>query len=371
MKDPRTNSRRKFLKYSLTSGATLSTTPTLGYAFTENSDRSAKINRLVPRLPCSIFMASDLDEKFEKQLLDISPEITLLKDVQGKQRTANLKKANIHFGQIAPDAFAQADNLEWVQSVSAGVEHQVFPDFVESEVILTNAKGCYAPAIAEHTMGLLFSLSRQIGTQIRNMKQHQWSRQGTESQIELKGLTMGIVGFGGIGRQIARRARAMDMRIVAADIQGFYQEQIGDLCDQLLHVHEGGLKQLLEQSDVVVSAAPHTPLSEGMFGSQQFEQMKSGAYFINVSRGKLVDTDALMAALRSGHLAGAGLDVTNPEPLPKDHPLWDIENVTITSHISGSSQHSWERLQSVFVENVRRYVYGLELMNLVDKQAGF
>jgi phosphoglycerate dehydrogenase-like enzyme len=201
------------------------------------------------------------------------------------------------------------------------------------------------------------------------MRQHKWG--GSGDQVEMKHLTMGIVGFGGIGRQIARRARAMDMRIVAADIQGFYREQIGDICDEMLHVQQGGLKRLLEQSDVVVSAAPHTPLSEGMFGPEQFQQMKKGSFFINVSRGKLMDTDALQAALESGHLAGAGLDVTNPEPLPDDHPLWDFENVTITSHISGRSQHSWERLQSVFVENVKRYVYGMPMVNLVDKEAGF
>ena len=258
-----------------------------------------------------------------------------------------------------------------MQSVSAGVEHQLYPEFANSDVVLTNAKGCYAPAIAEHTIGLLFSLTRNIGHQIRNMAAHNWGRGGEETQIEMKNLTMGIVGFGGIGRQIARRARAMDMRIIATDIQGFYKEQIGDICDEIYHVQEGGLQKLLENSDVVVSAAPHTPLSEGMFGAPQFSQMKKGAIFINVSRGKLMDTDALMAALESGHLSGAGLDVTNPEPLPEDHPLWDFDNVTITSHISGRSQHSWNRLQSVFVENVRRYVYGLEMMNLVDKQAGF
>ena len=365
------NSRRKFLKSSLSGGAVLSTVPAMGYAFTENRDQPAEVYKSVPRLPCSIFMGSALDDKYEQQLLNISPQITLLKDAEGKDRSEDLKTADIHFGQIGPEAFAKAENLKWVQSVSAGVEHQVYADFVKSEVMLTNAKGCYAPAIAEHTMGLLFSLTRQIGNQIRSMQTHHWNRQGAESQLEMKNLTMGIVGFGGIGRQIARRARAMDMRIVAADIQGFYQEQIGDICDELFHVHEGGLEKLLKQSDVVVSAAPHTPLTEGMFGKAQFAQMKPGAYFINVSRGKLMDTEALMAALESGHLAGAGLDVTNPEPLPEDHPLWDMKNVTITAHISGRSQHSWERLQSVFVENVRRYVYGLEMMNLVDKQAGY
>ena len=187
----------------------------------------------------------------------------------------------------------------------------------------------------------------------------------------MKDLTMGIVGFGGIGRQVARRAKAMDMKVIAADIQGFYQEQIGDLCDQLLYVDAGGLEKLLEQSDVVVSAVPHTPISEGMFGATQFRQMKKGAYFINVSRGKVVQTEALQATLESGHLSGAGLDVTDPEPLPTEHPLWNFENVTITSHISGRSQYSGERMQAVFAENVRRYVHGYPMVNLVDKEVGY
>ncbi|GJM30360.1 MAG: phosphoglycerate dehydrogenase [Cyclobacteriaceae bacterium] len=314
-------------------------------------------------------MASNLDTDFETRVRNISNQITLLKDLQGQSQLEALNQADIHFGQIKKEQFGQTKNLSWVQSVSAGVEHQLYPEFKDSEVVLTNAKGCYAPAIAEHTIGLLFSLTRQIGSQVRRMSEHQWG--GSGDQIEMKNLTMGIVGFGGIGRQVARRARAMDMRILAADIQGFYKEQIGDICDELYHISEGGLEDLLEQSDVVVCAAPHTPVSEGMFGEKQFERMKSGAYFINVSRGKLVDTDALQAALESGHLAGAGLDVTNPEPLPAEHPLWDFENVTITSHISGRSQHSWERLQAVFVENVNRYINGQPLINTVDKEAGF
>jgi phosphoglycerate dehydrogenase-like enzyme len=201
------------------------------------------------------------------------------------------------------------------------------------------------------------------------MSGHKW--EGGGEQIEMKNLTMGIVGFGGIGRQVARRAKAMDMKVVAADIQGFYKEQIGDVCDELYYVYAGGLEKLLAQSDVVVCATPHTPLSEGMFGEAQFKQMKKGAYFINVSRGKLVKTDASQAALASGHLSGAGLDVTDPEPLPPTHALWDFENVTITSHISGRSQHSGERTQAVFAENVRRYVHGHPMVNLIDKEAGF
>ncbi len=372
MKSSSPGTRRNFLKHSLSGGAVLATAPAMGFISQPVETKvipSSLIKKPVPRLPCSILLTSKLDEKFEKRILELSPQIKLVKDLDGQHYKDALKEADVQLGQIRAEDFALAENLSWVQSGSAGVEHQLYPEFMASDVVLTNAKGCYAPSIAEHVIGLLFSLTRKIGGQVRNMRLHQWG--GSGEQIEMKNLTMGIVGFGGIGRQVARRAKAMDMRVVAADIQGFYKEQIGDVCDELYYVYDGGLNKLLEQSDVVVCATPHTPLSEGMFGEAQFKQMRKGAYFINVSRGKLVKTDALQAALTSGHIAGAGLDVTDPEPLPSNHPLWDFENVTITSHISGRSQHSWERLQTVFVENIWRYVHGHTMVNLVDKQAGF
>ena len=371
MSDFSKKSRRNFLRSSLSGGVALSAIPVLGHGLhPSNANQSSPgSHKPVPRLPCNILIAGGLDQTCEQQILAISPQIELMKGLKDKAYQEALKNADVYYGSISEADFAMANNLSWVQNVSAGVEKQVFPSLVQSEVMLTNAKGCYGPAIAEHVMGLLFGLTRKIGSQIRNMREHKWG--GSGDQAEMKNLTMGIVGFGGIGRQIARRARAMDMKILAADIQGYYPEQIGDLCDELYHVNGGGLEQLLSQSDVVVCAAPHTPLSEGMFGDAQFNQMKKGTYFINISRGKLVQTDALMKALTSGHLSGAGLDVTNPEPLPADHALWDFDNVIITSHISGRSQYSSKRVQAVFTENVERYVHGYPLLNLVDKEAGF
>ena len=367
MKHTEKDSRRSFIKNSLSGGVVLSALPVIGLEGTREIYPSSFIKKSVPRLPCKILLASGLGDKYEKLIRRLSPEITMLKDLDDKKNA--LAEVDVYFGRIGEKDFAQAKNLSWVQSSSAGVEKQLYPDFKKSDVILTNAKGCYAPAIAEHVMGLVFSLTRKIGAQIRNMQKNQWG--GSGEQIEMKNLTMGIVGFGGIGRQVARRAKAMDMKVVAADIQGFSREQIGDICDQVHYVYAGGLEKVLEQSDVVVCAAPHTPISEGMFGKTQFNQMKKSAYFINVSRGKLVKTEALQAALESGQLSGAGLDVTDPEPLPSDHPLWSLENITITSHISGRSQYSGERMQAVFAENVRRYVHGYPMVNLVDKEAGY
>ncbi len=368
-KIPKVKSRRRFLKNSLSSGLVLTTPLLPNHEQKRFTGISVTQAPKTPRLPCKIISSAALDPEYSEAILSISDEMKLMTNLSGSAYTKELEDADVYLGRMSEEDFGRAKNLKWVQSISAGVERQLFPAFVQSEILLTNAKGCYGPAIAEHAMGMLLSLTRKIGSQVRRMQEKDWG--GSGEQLEIKDMTMGIVGFGGIGRQVARRAKAMDMRVVAADIQGFYPEQIGDLCDTLYHVQGDGLEELLAQSDVVVSAAPHTPISEGMFGREEFAQMKRGAFFINVSRGKLVDTPAIVEALKSSHLKGVALDVTDPEPLPAGHPLWEFENVIITSHISGRSQYSWKRLQAVFADNVYRYVNGYPLVNRVDKVAGF
>ena len=180
---------------------------------------------------------------------------------------------------------------------------------------------------------------------------------------------MGIIGLGGIGREVARRAKAMDMKVLAVDAEPMYATRFA-MVDEVTLV-DLGLEDMLRRSDVVVSCAPHTPKSRGMLGASQFAAMKKGSYFINVSRGKLVQTDALVDALRSGQVAGAGLDVTDPEPLPDGHVLWSMPNAIVTSHIAGRSQLSWGRVQNVFCENVLRFARGMEMLNVVDKAKGY
>ena len=361
-------SRRTFLKQSAAGGLLLSTPS--WYVPSSGRTRSQDLKPISdPTLPCHILSAYDLDSAFSEQIQSISPEIHLHRRSKDDDDTELLQQAHVYVGRLSQDDFRLTENLGWIHSTSAGVEKQLFSEVVSSDIIVSNAKGCYAPAIADHTIGMLLALTRQISTQIRQMPRHTWG--GSGDQVEMKDMTMGIVGFGGIGRQVARRAKALDMHILAADIQAYYPEQIGDLCEELYHVDGGGLESLLAQSDVVVCAAPHTHKSEGMFGKAQFAQMKAGAYFINVSRGKLVDTSALIESIRSGHLQGVALDVTDPEPLPSGHALWDLDNVIVTSHISGRSQYSRKRVQSVLVDNISRYIHGYPLLNLVDKEAGF
>ncbi|MEJ7708420.1 MAG: NAD(P)-dependent oxidoreductase [Pyrinomonadaceae bacterium] len=189
------------------------------------------------------------------------------------------------------------------------MEHVLSTAMVNSPIILTNAKGCYAPEIGEHVFGLLFALTRGIALQAMQMGEKRWARRGGQL-YELRGMTMGIVGFGGIGRETARRAKAMDMRVVGADIMPMHPEQVGHLAENLYLVDGGGLEKLLGESDVVVSAAPHTRKSEGMFGEREFALMKRGAYFNQrLARQACANARTRQSAHRK-RLAGAGLDVT-------------------------------------------------------------
>ena len=296
------------------------------------------------------------------QIAAISPQITVITRAGAEQYSGELPQADAICGHLSGEEVSAAKKLRWVQYNAAGVEHLPLSELISSDVMLTNARGCHSSQIAEHAFGLLFGLTRNIGAYARN------GQRRFERPIELRGMTVGIVGLGAIGREVARRAKAMDMHVLAIDEQPMFVERYR-MADEI--ASPDGLHDMLKRSDVVVIAAPHTPRSEGMIGEREFALMKPTTYFISVSRGKLTRTDALLSALKEKRIAGAGLDVTNPEPLPADHPLWKEPNVIITPHIAGQSQFTENRVQQVLVENVRRYANGLALMNLVDKQMGY
>jgi phosphoglycerate dehydrogenase-like enzyme len=245
------------------------------------------------------------------------------------------------------------------------VEGILWPELVESPVVLTNMARVYAPAISETVMGLLLALAHSINRYALQTREHVWKQ--LDGLTDISGWTMGIVGLGGIGTETAYRAHyGFGMKIYAVDPKplpkpGFVAE---------LHSVEC-LPRMVPEVDVLVSAAPHTPASEGMFNESIFRAMKRSAYFINVSRGKLVDTPALVRALKEGWIAGAGLDVAYEEPLAADDPLWSAGNVIITCHTSGHTPRTLERQMALFTENVRRYVNGLPLLNVVDKKRGY
>lgn len=318
-----------------------------------------------PRLPMSILLRAGISAEHLDRLRAVSPEITV-------SREFDLAGADVVLGNVARDELPGAAKLRWVQCPSAGVEHCPLEEYAARDIVLTNAQGCYGPEIAEHAFGLLFALTRGIGAAAQQMRDRKWGYDdgGKRAKlIELRGMTMGIVGLGGIGREVARRAKAMDMKTIAVDAEPMLPERFAMVDD--VQLVDNGLTPLLERSDVVVLCCPSTAKSRGMIGAEQFSQMKRGAYLINVARGKLVQTDALLDALKSEKIAGAALDVTDPEPLPADHALWAQPNVVVTSHIAGRSQFSWERVQRVFVDNATRFARGWPMLNVVDKRKGY
>ncbi len=268
-------------------------------------------------------------------------------------------------GEISRDEFLKAKKLRWLQEYSAGVEDYGYKEFIESDVTLTNCKIVQGPTIADHAFGMLLALTRGMPRHIANREKEEWARENT-GLTELPGMTAVVIGVGGIGSQIAQRAHGFEMTVIGVDPKDIAP---GNHVSRVVRPDQ--LDSVLPLADVVFVSAPHTRESEHMVGPRQFELMKQGAYFIAVSRGKLYDTPALVKALDSRKLAGAGLDVTDPEPLPKGHPLWKFSNVIITPHIASQSPGAAARRVSIITENLRRYVAGEPLLNVVDKGKGY
>jgi phosphoglycerate dehydrogenase-like enzyme len=294
-----------------------------------------------------------------------SVELVMLRDRSALN--AQIAEAEAIFGPVDGDALAHAKKLKWVQHTAAGVE--VLPkSLMEHPCVLTNMQRVYAPVIAESAIGMLLSLTRGlVQDSFPNFKARKWGEKSTVPLIDLYHKTMGIVGIGGIGTEIARRAHyGFEMKILAVDPKPLPKP------DFVAELREPGwLLEMVPQVDVLVSAAPHTKETLKMFNQSVFSRMKPSAYFINVSRGGLVDQEALVKALKEKTIAGAGLDVTTPEPLPPGHPLWECPNLTITPHNSGQAPVRQIRLIALAAENVRRYSNGLPLLNVVDKARGY
>jgi phosphoglycerate dehydrogenase-like enzyme len=266
---------------------------------------------------------------------------------------------------VSPELLHVAKKLKWVHSYGAGVEKFMNPEFVKSDVILTNGKIVQGPEIADHALALLLSLTRDLYRVIPKRTSEQWGKGGFQA-IELRGKTAVVIGVGGIGSQIAQRAAAFGMTVIGVDPKDMPLNP-----NVSRFVSPDQLDSVLPSADVVFVSAPHTPRSEGMMGRRQFELMKKNSYFIAVSRGKLYNTEALVKALDEKRLAGAGLDVTDPEPLPAGHPLWKFENVVITPHVATVSDGIAGRMRELTLDNVARFTKGQPLRNVVDKQKGY
>ncbi len=266
--------------------------------------------------------------------------------------------------------FASATRLRWIQLTAAGVGGLLFPELVESPVIVTNARGLHAISMAEHALGVMLMFARKLHLTRDAQVRHHWSHveQWGESPPfgQLAGSTLGIVGFGAVGRALAGRARALGMRVLAV------RRHPGD--DPALAESQWGperLHELIAQSDWLVLAAPLTPATRGVIGRAELSLMPRHAILVNLGRGALVDEAALIETLAEGRIAGAALDVFQEEPLPEASALWAMPQVIATPHISGLGPRFWERTCELFARNLRHWLAGEPLDNVVDKRAGY
>ena len=297
------------------------------------------------------------------------------------------RDAEIYLGYGVPAALLRAARgLRWVHSGAAGVGGSLTPEMLASAVLFTNSKGIHAPPMADTALGMILHFSRGLDFSVRARARHHWDKDSYYAADhplrEISRSTVGIFGFGGIGREVAKRCTALGARVLAYDRgpEAFgegrerFREDPGDpsLLQKVEPLHgPDGFGTLLSESDFLVMTAPETPDTRGVMDAGALARMKEGATLINISRGALVDEEAMLEALRTGVLRGAGLDVFVQEPLPDDHPLWDLPNVLLTPHVSAVTRHFWRRQADLILENFRRYLLGEPLLNLVDKEAGF
>jgi phosphoglycerate dehydrogenase-like enzyme len=296
---------------------------------------------------------------------DVAPEV--LEAVRG---------AEVYMGYGFPRALFHAatrmpeGRLRWVHSGSAGVGGALYPELVESPVVLTNSAGIHAAPIAESVLAMALHFTRGFDLAVRAQAAREWLKEPFEAADtpvrEIAGLTLGIVGFGGIGREVADRAAALGMRVLAMRRRPAPAPPHVELLSG-----DGALQRLLERSDVLVLSVPETAATRDLIGRAELERLPPGAVVVNVARGRVLDEDALADLLAAGRLRGAGLDVFRTEPLPPESPLWKLPNVLITPHVSGTTTGFWRRQTDLILENLRRYLAGEPLRNVVDKRAGY
>lgn len=278
---------------------------------------------------------------------------------------------------------ARAPGLRWMQTESAGVDHLIDTPVWQSDIVITSANGVHAVQIAEYVLAMLLAHGHHLPTLQRWQQQQVWADRHQREQVqprELRDRTVGIVGYGAIGREVARLATAFGMRVLATSrsaeptpYDGWTPAGTGDAHGRLpqRYFMLDQLPEMLAQCDAVVLALPLSPRTQHVIRERELDAMRDDALLINIGRGGLVDQAALVAALQTGRIGGAALDVTDPEPLPPDSPLWQMENVILTPHISGMTPHYTDRVLALFADNLQRYVSGETLFNIVDREAGY
>ncbi|MBA2452118.1 MAG: D-2-hydroxyacid dehydrogenase [Chloroflexia bacterium] len=314
-----------------------------------------------------IVIAFDMDQDHLEQIRGAYPTFDFTVQTEQDQISGALVDAGavIGWGRYDAATLAGAPELRWVHTFGAGVDTLLSPELIDSEIVVTNNSGVRGPNIAEHILAMMLGFARGLPEIMRYQTRREW-HDAERGVFELGGQTLGVVGLGDIGQALAWRANALGMKVIGVRRNQF------DLPRGVEHVHPlDELHTFLGEADHVAICLPLTPTTRKMFGAAEFAAMKPSAYIYNIGRGAIIDQDALVTALQSKQIAGAGLDVTDPEPLPADSPLWDMTNVQITCHTSGATPYNWERGMEILIDNLGRFDRGEPLRNVVDKDAGY
>lgn len=313
-----------------------------------------------------ILVMLPVTEKHKQLLQEVSPEsvfeFTKPKTIQKEQ----VDKATIIIGNVSPKLIEGSQNLKWLQLNSAGTDGYLDEGVLPKGAMLTNATGAYGLAISEYMIGTLLLMMKKLDRYLVNQSQCQWKDEGTVSSIY--GARILVVGMGDIGSEFAKKVHAMGASVVGVTRN---QKECQPFVDKMITLNQ--IEEEIGQADVVVSSLPGSSSTYQIFNKGMFDKMKKGSFFVNVGRGNAVNSMDLVDALENEHLAGAALDVTDPEPLPEDHPLWKAKNVVITPHVSGFFHlpETFERVVRISVDNLRRFEAGEELQNIVDFQTGY
>ncbi len=310
-------------------------------------------------------VAHNIDTESLERLRSVSPEVEVIVAKTREDAVTKVADADAVYGggQLAREIFLAGRKLRWVQIRGAGVEASLYPEMIESDVILTNTSGAYDVPIADHVFAMILCLARGLNVFIRHQIEGVWKGVPV---LELAGQTILVIGLGSIGMAVAQRAHGFEMRVLAVDVMEVEKPEYVEKVEKPEKLHE-----LLPEADFIAICCPLTQKTQGLIGEAEFQKMKPTAYIINPARGKIIDESVMIRALSENRIAGAGLDVFEKEPLPADSPLWKMPNVIITTHTAGGSPFTVERITEIVCENLRRFSAGEPLVNVVDKETGF
>lgn len=310
----------------------------------------------------TVWMSGQVTPDQLEQIRAAAPDAEVRHFASQKELEAQIEEAEVVAGNLSPAALARAEKLKWVQSWAAGPDALLYPEMLASDILCTSCKSNGAIPLAEHAIMLMLMLNRDALRWHRAQEAHRWE---SRPHGELNDLTCGIIGLGYSGQDLALKCKAFHMRTL-----GLRRTAVPTPNIDALFTHDR-LHELLAQSDFVVVTAPRTPETVGMLGEAEFRAMKPTAHYICFSRGGIADDAALLRALQEGWIAGGGLDAHDQEPLPPDSPFWDLPNAIVTPHNGATTPQTRQRGIDIFVENLRRYQAGQELVNVIDKQAGY